>query len=94
MTAEGHCDRCGINCEDCRIDDERHVLATSIAAKFHAAYEALAPDHGWKPQAATSVPFDYLPEANRSLMIATVTQLLVRHVIEPGELALPSRSRI
>lgn len=58
-----------------------HPRAEHIAQRFHDAYELLAPEYGWKPQAESSVAWEDVPAPNRNLMIATVTELLNRGVI-------------
>lgn len=61
-----------------------HAAAESIAEAFHDAYERLAPAHGYETRKASAVPWLDVPEQNRNLMIATVSDLLDRSVIEPG----------
>jgi hypothetical protein len=58
--------------------------ADYIAAAFHTAYEALAPEHGYATRPASAVTWDEVPEPNRSLMVATVRYLLSRDYIAPG----------
>ncbi len=60
------------------------VKAEPIAREFHDTYERLAPDHGYKTREASAVAWDQVPQANRSLMIATVADLLGRGVIATG----------
>lgn len=54
--------------------------AERIARLFHAAYETHAPSHGYETRKETSVPWDDLPENNRSLMVATVREV-VDHIL-------------
>jgi hypothetical protein len=58
--------------------------AEHIAAQFHAAYERLAPGHGYKTREASAVPWEEVPEANKNLMIAVAQDLLDRGVINGG----------
>lgn len=58
--------------------------AETIAAAFHAAYEDLAPEHGYETRKASAVAWDDVPENNRSLMIATVQRLLDAGAITAG----------
>lgn len=67
-----------------RTQDEH---AEAIARAFHERYELLADQHGWKPQEETRAPWESLPEANRSLMIAVVRELLRDGVIAVGYLS-------
>lgn len=56
----------------------------SIAQAFHEAYERLAPDHGYETRKASAVPWNQVPEQNKSLMIAVVGALIETGVIQPG----------
>ena len=47
-----------------------------LASLFHEYYEEEAAKHGWKTQEETRVPFDSLPEANRSAMISTCRRIM------------------
>lgn len=55
-----------------------------VAEAFHVLYEALAPESGYETRAESAVPWAGVPEANKSLMIATVSALMERGVIRPG----------
>lgn len=46
-----------------------------IARLFHETYERLAPDHGYTTRRESAVPWEDVPERNRSLMVATVVAL-------------------
>jgi hypothetical protein len=59
--------------------------AEVIAAQFHAAYEKLAPQHGYETRPESAVPWADVPDRNRSLMVATVDALLERGTIACGE---------
>lgn len=50
--------------------------AETIARKFHEAYERLAPEHGYTTRKASAVPWEDVPNDNKSLMIAVVSELL------------------
>ncbi len=50
--------------------------AERIARWFHAAYETHAPSHGYETRTETAVPWDDLPDNNRSLMLATVREVV------------------
>lgn len=56
----------------------------SIARAFHEAYERLAPEHGYETREASAVPWEDVPEANKSLMVAVVSALLADGRIAPG----------
>jgi hypothetical protein len=49
---------------------------TEIARLFHEAYERLAPQFGYETRRQSAVPWDEVPENNRRLMIATVSEVL------------------
>lgn len=51
-------------------------LAPLAAQMFHEAYERLAPEHGYNTRDASAVPWDQVPEPNKSLMIATAAAVL------------------
>jgi hypothetical protein len=57
--------------------------AEAIARAFHERYEALAGEHGWETQQRSRVPWEDVPDENRSLMIAVVERLLDDGVIAP-----------
>lgn len=59
----------------------RKAHAERIASEFHAAYERLAPSHGYDTREASAKPWADVPEANKNLMVATVLDLLNRGVI-------------
>lgn len=50
--------------------------AEDLARMFHETYERLAPDYGYKTREASAVPWDDVPEPNRSLMIAVADEVL------------------
>jgi hypothetical protein len=59
--------------------------AEKIAARFHAAYEELAPEHGYVTRQESAVPWEQVPMTNRSLMTASVQRLLDDGVIKEGD---------
>ena len=59
----------------------RNGKAEAIARHFHGTYERLASEFGYETRRESAVPFDEIPERNRSLMIATVRTLLDAGVI-------------
>lgn len=58
--------------------------AEFIARAFHETYESLAPSHGYETRKSSRVPWEQVPDNNKTLMIATVQALLDAGVIEPG----------
>jgi hypothetical protein len=50
--------------------------AEQIAKAFHEAYEALAPEHGYRTREASAKPWADVPMDNKDLMVATVQRLL------------------
>jgi hypothetical protein len=62
--------------------------AERVAQEFHATYERLAPEHGYRTRKQSAVPWADVPEGNRALMMATVQELMARGVIiAPGAAA-------
>ena len=57
--------------------------AVRIAREFHDAYERLAPEFGYRTREESAKPWHEIPPANRSLMVATVQDLIDRDVIFP-----------
>jgi hypothetical protein len=45
------------------------------ARLFHETYERLAPEHGYRTREASAVPWEDVPEPNRSLMIAVAGEV-------------------
>jgi hypothetical protein len=50
--------------------------AEAIARTFHEAYERLAPSFDYETREASAVPWEDVPEQNRSLMVAVVGEVL------------------
>lgn len=59
------------------------MAAEGVAQAFHEAYERLAPEHGYRTRKASAKPWAEVPADNRSLMIATVSDLMHRKIIAP-----------
>lgn len=51
-------------------------LAEDLAQAFHAAYERLAPDFGYKTREASAKPWADVPDGNRALMTAVAGEIL------------------
>jgi hypothetical protein len=47
----------------------------ALARAFHEAYERLAPSFGYETRKDTAVPWEDVPEPNRSLMIAVAAEV-------------------
>jgi len=47
-----------------------------LAAFFHATYERLAPDYGYKTRDASAKPWNEVPPQNKALMIAVADEVL------------------
>lgn len=59
--------------------------AEHIAQAFHETYERLAPEYHYETRPASAKPWEEVPENNRDLMIAVVSELLENEVIvEPS----------
>lgn len=69
--------------------EQRERDAKRIARAFHDAYERLAPSYGYETRRASAKPFGDIPENNKALMIATVSELLAHDVIEASDGQLP-----
>ncbi len=54
----------------------RPYTAEQMARIFHDVYERLAPEYGYKTREESAKPWNEIPESNRQLMIATVTEVL------------------
>lgn len=63
-------------------------LVDRLARMFHENYERLAPSFGYETRRESAVPWDEVPEQNRSLMRATVAATLAEWA--DGELIDPS----
>jgi caspase domain-containing protein len=50
--------------------------AESVAKLFHETYERLAPTFGYETRVDTRVTWEQVPEQNKRLMIATITEVL------------------
>lgn len=59
-----------------RLEGRAQSDAEFVAQAFHEAYEELAPLHGYKTREASAVPWDEVPEANKSLMVNVAHHLL------------------
>src|SRR5580698_3003320 len=59
-------------------------IAESVAQRFHEAYEALAPEFGYRTREESARPWAEVPEQNRRLMVATVRKLLDDGAIAAG----------
>jgi hypothetical protein len=55
-----------------------------IAREFHETYEKLAPSHDYKTREESAVPWEDVPQANKSLMRSVIADLVSRGVIVPG----------
>jgi hypothetical protein len=55
-----------------------------IAKQFHERYEKLAPKHNYTTRKKSAVPWEDVPENNKSLMLAVVEDLLDSGVIQSG----------
>lgn len=61
--------------------DDSMLIAETIARDFHATYERIAPDLGYKTRPESAVEWEHVPELNRTVMVAVVKELLDRGVI-------------
>lgn len=56
--------------------------AERIAQAFHESYERQAGDHNYTTRKASAVPWETVPDNNKRLMIAVVTDLLDQGIIK------------
>jgi hypothetical protein len=56
--------------------DQRREHAETVARLFHESYERLAPDFGYKTRSESAVPWEEVPEPNKSLMIAVADEVM------------------
>ncbi len=58
------------------VDEQQNVSTPEdIARAFHEVYERLAPDFGYKTREESAKPWEEVPEQNKALMTAVVTEL-------------------
>jgi hypothetical protein len=55
--------------------------AERVAKAFHESYERQAPSVGYETREASAVPWEEVPEQNRTLMIKVAADLLNRGII-------------
>lgn len=53
-----------------------HEGIEQVAALFHATYERLAPEFGYRTRKASAVAWEDVPAENRALMVATCREVL------------------
>lgn len=68
-----------------RVEEENALNLERIAQRFHEAYERFAPDFNYSTREASAVPWNEVPDSNRALMIATVTEVLADLDISPTD---------
>lgn len=66
--------------------------AEDIARAFHERYEHLAPEHSYRTRKESAVPWEDVPENNKSLMIAVVRGLIADGIVSPGTAHLLSEA--
>jgi hypothetical protein len=52
------------------------MTAEELAKLFHETYEELAPNYGYTTRRSSAVPWEDVPEPNKSLMIAVAKRVL------------------
>jgi len=52
------------------------MTAETLAQRFHEIYERRAPEFGYTTRKSSAVPWENVPEPNKSLMIAVCRELL------------------
>ncbi len=71
----------GASREEGAVTPEELDRAHVIAKAFHEAYERLAPQYRYKTQEASAVPWEDVPQQNKMLMTAVISELLDSGVI-------------
>ena len=61
------------------------MRAEALAQLFHDEYERLAPEFGYTTRRSSALPWEKVPEPNKSLMIAVARKVLRELGIEEGE---------
>lgn len=61
------------------------MTAEDLARLFHEEYERLAPDFGYSTREASAVPWEDVPDDNKSLMLAVAANVLAVVGRWPGE---------
>jgi hypothetical protein len=54
---------------------EKRLEPVALARRFHECYELLAPEFRYSTRKESAVPWDEVPEPNRSLMVAVATAI-------------------
>ncbi len=72
------CEKCGKMFLECHCPQADHpgTKFEEYAKLFHETYERLAPTFGYETRKASAVPWERVPENNRTLMIAVCTEVL------------------
>ena len=60
------------------------MTAEQLAQIFHDNYERLAPEFGYTTRKTSAVPWENVPEPNKSLMIAVAKSVMRELGIEEG----------
>lgn len=55
---------------------ELEMTPEALARQFHETYERLATNYGYTTRRTSAVPWEEVPEPNKSLMIAVATEIL------------------
>lgn len=63
-------------------------MSEEIARLFHETYERLAPNFGYETRKTSAVPWEDVPENNKQLMIAVVSEVLASIQAERDALVL------
>lgn len=61
-----------------------NVTPEGMARAFYEAYETFAPHFGYTTRPESGVPWEQVPEANRSLMVAVVRNVLIEQGLRIG----------
>lgn len=54
------------------------MTAEDLARLFHETYERMAPEHGYETRKDSAVPWDSVPDQNKSLMTAVAQHVMYR----------------
>lgn len=61
------------------------ITAEQLAQLFHDNYERLAPEFGYTTRKSSAVPWENVPEPNKSLMIAVAKSVMRELGLEEKE---------
>lgn len=58
------------------------MTTEELARKMHETYERLAPQFGWETQKRSQKPWEEVPEENKKLMVAVISEVFTEEAIK------------